>query len=161
MIGLADVMFTCSARLVAGAGPRGSGEHLMYLPVLVRDDAITQRRQWKAAVTKIIEGLRKLKPEVVVVSIGLDGLAVDAHVVPAGVGKLEEDDYLWAFTLLELGCKPLVVMEGGYALTGLSTGPFARAFLALVRGAVQEHPLLDINTATAMVVPLAHAAEAA
>jgi hypothetical protein len=120
----------------------------MYLPVLVEDDAESQRNEWRVAFEKVLEGLRKLKPEVVVVSVGLDGLAVDAHVSPAGVGKLEEEDYVWAFEQLKgLGCKLLVVLEGGYALTGLSTGPFARTMLALVRGAVQGRPLLPIITA--------------
>jgi hypothetical protein len=121
--------------VVTDPGPRGGGEHLVYEPVLIQSQnkAAAQVNAWKAAVEKIHKRMVTLNPELVIISLGLDGLALDSSVHPSGVGKLRTADYVWAVELFKsLGCRLLIITEGGYGLNGLSTGPFARTHLQLV-----------------------------
>lgn len=105
----------------------------MYEAVQIVGDKGAQVAAWRAAVQKVYNRMALLQPEVVIVSLGLDGLALDTSVSPPGVGKLDMGDYLWAMRLFKsLGGKIIVIVEGGYALNGLGTSPFARTHLEVV-----------------------------
>jgi acetoin utilization deacetylase AcuC-like enzyme len=119
------------------AGPRGEGENLLYEAIQIVDDAAEQVGKWKAAVQKIFDRIVQLKPQLLIICLGLDGLGLDTGVKPAGAGKLSCADYVWAMNLLKslisrFNTKLLIITEGGYNVNGLSTGPFARTHLEVV-----------------------------
>lgn len=129
--------------MCAEPGPRAAGPNFFYEPVTVLDCEDEQRRAWREAVERVVAGMEALlaaNPAAAggtrlgIVALGVDTHKLDAHVEPAGIGKLSTNDIVWAVQRFRrVFPKLIILVEGGYALTGLTTGPFARTHLAVVR----------------------------
>jgi acetoin utilization deacetylase AcuC-like enzyme len=72
----------------------------------------TPRREYRAALSAALDGLKKFKPDLVAVSAGFDAYARD----PLAQGTLEAEDFHWlGHSLRALGVPAFSVLEGGYS----------------------------------------------
>src|SRR5262249_35245855 len=70
------------------------------------------RKEYRAVLSKALEGVKKFKPDLVAVSAGFDAYARD----PLAQETLEPEDYYWmGQSIRALGIPTFSVLEGGYS----------------------------------------------
>lgn len=91
-----------------GTGTADVGRNCFNFPVAPR----TPREEYRKVLSRALEGVRKFKPDLVLVSAGFDAYARD----PLAQETLEADDYQWLGRELAGLSVPLVnLLEGGYS----------------------------------------------
>jgi acetoin utilization deacetylase AcuC-like enzyme len=91
-----------------GTGAANAGDNCFNYPVAPG----TPRVEYRAILSRALEGLKKFKPELVAVSAGFDAYARD----PLAQGMLEAEDFHWlGGAIRALGVLAFSVLEGGYS----------------------------------------------
>jgi acetoin utilization deacetylase AcuC-like enzyme len=91
-----------------GTGAANVGDNCFNYPVA----PATPRAEYRAVLSRALEGLKKFKPELVAVSAGFDAYARD----PLAQGTLEAEDFQWlGKSIRELAVPAFSVLEGGYS----------------------------------------------
>jgi acetoin utilization deacetylase AcuC-like enzyme len=91
-----------------GTGAANVGDNCFNYPVAPG----TARSEYRAVLSRALEGLKKFQPELVAVSAGFDAYARD----PLAEGTLEAEDFHWlGGAIRALGVPAFSVLEGGYS----------------------------------------------
>jgi acetoin utilization deacetylase AcuC-like enzyme len=91
-----------------GTGTRDVGKNCFNFPVAPR----TPRDEYRKVLTRALDGLKKFKPEIVLVSAGFDAYARD----PLAQETLEAEDFHWlGESVRKLGVSAISLLEGGYS----------------------------------------------
>jgi acetoin utilization deacetylase AcuC-like enzyme len=91
-----------------GTGAANVGSNCFNYPVA----PATPRAEYRAVLSRALEGLIKFKPELVAVSAGFDAYAGD----PLAQGTLEAEDFHWlGKSIRALAVPAFSVLEGGYS----------------------------------------------
>lgn len=92
-----------------GTGTENVGNNCFNYPVA----PFTPREEYRAALGRALEDLKRFKPELVAVSAGFDAYARD----PIANGTLEAEDFHWlGESLRKLRVPVFSLLEGGYSL---------------------------------------------
>lgn len=91
-----------------GTGAANVGDNCFNFPVAPG----TPAKQYRAVLSKALEGVNRFKPDLVAVSAGFDAYVGD----PLAQGTLEAEDYFWlGEAIRELGVPTFSLLEGGYS----------------------------------------------
>jgi acetoin utilization deacetylase AcuC-like enzyme len=91
-----------------GTGAANVGDNCFNYPVA----PATPRLEYRAVLSRALEGLKKFGPEIVAVSAGFDAYVAD----PLAQGTLETEDFHWlGGAIRALGIPAFSVLEGGYS----------------------------------------------
>ena len=91
-----------------GTGTEDVGNNCFNFPVR----PYTPRQEYRKILTRALEALKKIKPDVVAVSAGFDAYARD----PIAQETLEAEDYYWLGQKIRaLNIPAFSILEGGYS----------------------------------------------